>query len=197
MRGETTVRQSTQCRETKETQIALYLNLDGGERKIETGIGFFDHMLNSFAVHGGFGLILKCTGDLEVDGHHTVEDVGIVLGKAVANILGDRAGIARFGSAYVPMDEALGFCALDISGRPYLVFDAPMPQAQCGQYDTCLTVEFMRAFAMNAGITLHLKSMYGDNAHHIIEALFKALARALRQAVQPTGGEVLSAKGVL
>ncbi|MGN0993650.1 MAG: imidazoleglycerol-phosphate dehydratase HisB [Butyricicoccus sp.] len=197
MRGETTVRQSTQCRETKETQIALYLNLDGGERKIETGIGFFDHMLNSFAVHGGFGLILKCTGDLEVDGHHTVEDVGIVLGKAVANILGDRAGIARFGSAYVPMDEALGFCALDISGRPYLVFDAPMPQAQCGQYDTCLTVEFMRAFAMNAGITLHLKSMYGDNAHHITEALFKALARALKQAVQLTGGEVLSAKGVL
>lgn len=197
MRGETTVRQSTQCRETKETQIALYLNLDGGERKIETGIGFFDHMLNSFAVHGGFGLILKCTGDLEVDGHHTVEDVGIVLGKAVANILGDRAGIARFGSAYVPMDEALGFCALDISGRPYLVFDAPMPQAQCGQYDTCLTVEFMRAFAMNAGITLHLKSMYGDNAHHITEALFKALARALKQAVQTTGGEVLSAKGVL
>lgn len=197
MRGETTVRQSTQCRETKETQIALYLNLDGGERKIETGIGFFDHMLNSFAVHGGFGLILKCTGDLEVDGHHTVEDVGIVLGKAVANILGDRAGIARFGSAYVPMDEALGFCALDISGRPYLVFDAPMPQAQCGQYDTCLTVEFMRAFAMNAGITLHLKSMYGDNAHHITEALFKALARALKEATRETGGAVLSAKGVL
>lgn len=197
MKGVTELRQSTQCRETKETQIALYLNLDGGERKIETGIGFFDHMLNSFAVHGGFGLILKCTGDLEVDGHHTVEDVGIVLGKAVANILGDRSGIARFGSAYVPMDEALGFCALDISGRPYLVFDAPMPQAMCGQYDTCLTVEFMRAFAMNAGITLHLKSMYGDNAHHITEALYKALARALKEAVRQTGGEVLSAKGVL
>lgn len=197
IRGRTTLRQSTQCRETKETQIALYLNLDGGERRIETGIGFFDHMLNSFAVHGGFGLILKCKGDLEVDGHHTVEDVGIVLGKAVANILGDRSGIARFGTAYVPMDEALGFCTLDISGRPYLVFDAPMPQAMCGTYDTCLTVEFMRAFAMNAGITLHLKSMYGDNAHHITEALFKALARALKQAVQPTGGEVLSAKGVL
>ncbi|MBR3866881.1 MAG: imidazoleglycerol-phosphate dehydratase HisB [Butyricicoccus sp.] len=197
IRGRTTLRQSTQCRETKETQIALYLNLDGGERKIETGIGFFDHMLNSFAVHGGFGLILKCKGDLEVDGHHTVEDVGIVLGKAVANILGDRSGIARFGTAYVPMDEALGFCTLDISGRPYLVYDAPMPQAMCGQYDTCLTVEFMRAFAMNAGITLHLKSMYGDNAHHITEALFKALARALKQAVAETGGEVLSAKGVL
>ena len=197
MRGETTIRQATICRETKETQIALYLNLDGGERKIETGIGFFDHMLNSFAVHGGFGLILKCTGDLEVDGHHTVEDVGIALGQALARILGDRAGIARFGSSYVPMDEALGFCALDISGRPYLVYDAPMPQAMCGQYDTCLTVEFMRAFATHAGITLHLKSLYGDNAHHITEALYKALARALRQAVTETGGEVLSAKGVL
>lgn len=197
MRGETTIRQATICRETKETQIALYLNLDGGERKIETGIGFFDHMLGSFAVHGGFGLILKCTGDLEVDGHHTVEDVGIALGQAVARILGDRAGIARFGSSYVPMDEALGFCALDISGRPYLVYDAPMPQPMCGQYDTCLTVEFMRAFATHAGITLHLKSMYGDNAHHITEALYKALARALRQAVTETGGEVLSAKGVL
>ncbi len=197
MRGETTIRQATICRETKETQIALYLNLKGGERKIETGIGFFDHMLGSFAVHGGFGLILKCTGDLEVDGHHTVEDVGIALGQAVARILGDRAGIARFGSSYVPMDEALGFCALDISGRPYLVYDAPMPQPMCGQYDTCLTVEFMRAFATHAGITLHLKSMYGDNAHHITEALYKALARALRQAVTETGGEVLSAKGVL
>lgn len=197
MRGETTIRQATICRETKETQIALYLNLEGGERKIETGIGFFDHMLNSFAVHGGFGLILKCTGDLEVDGHHTVEDVGIALGQALARILGDRAGIARFGSSYVPMDEALGFCALDISGRPYLVYDAPMPQPMCGQYDTCLTVEFMRAFATHAGITVHLKSMYGDNAHHITEALYKALARALRQAVTETGGEVLSAKGVL
>lgn len=197
MRGETTIRQATICRETKETQIALYLNLEGGERKIETGIGFFDHMLGSFAVHGGFGLILKCTGDLEVDGHHTVEDVGIALGQALARILGDRAGIARFGSSYVPMDEALGFCALDISGRPYLVYDAPMPQSVCGQYDTCLTVEFMRAFATHAGITLHLKSMYGDNAHHITEALYKALARALRQAVTETGGEVLSAKGVL
>lgn len=197
MRGETTIRQATICRETKETQIALYLNLEGGERKIETGIGFFDHMLGSFAVHGGFGLILKCTGDLEVDGHHTVEDVGIALGQALARILGDRAGIARFGSSYVPMDEALGFCALDISGRPYLVYDAPMPQPMCGQYDTCLTVEFMRALATHAGITLHLKSMYGDNAHHITEALYKALARALRQAVTETGGEVLSAKGVL
>lgn len=198
MQGETTIRQATICRETKETQIALHLNLEGEERKIETGIGFFDHMLNSFAVHGGFGLILTCKGDLAVDGHHTVEDVGIVLGQAVARILGDRAGIARFGTAYVPMDEALGFCALDISGRPYLVFDAPMPQAMCGQYDTCLTKEFMQAFAVHAGITLHLKALYGQNAHHITEALFKALARALRQAVQQTGSQTaLSAKGSL
>ena len=167
-------------RKTKETDIELRLTLEGGERRIDTGIGFFDHMLNSFAVHSGFGLELTCKGDLEVDGHHSVEDCGIALGQA-----------------FVPMDEALGFCALDISGRPYLVFDAPMPQPMCGQYDTCLTVEFMRALAVNAGLTLHLKSEYGENAHHITEALFKALARALKQAVTVTGGGVLSAKGVL
>ena len=192
------IRKAEVSRKTSETEIEIRICLDGtGKCEADTGIGFFDHMLNSFAVHSGFGLIVKCTGDLEVDGHHTVEDVGIVLGQAFANILGDRSGIARFGSAYVPMDEALGFCALDISGRPYLVFDAEMPQAMCGQYDTCLTAEFMRAFAMHAGITLHLKSLYGDNSHHITEALFKALARALREAVQETSGEVLSAKGVL
>lgn len=185
-------------RKTRETDISLFLDLDNsGITSVSTGIGFFDHMLQSFAVHGGFGLGIRCEGDLQVDGHHTVEDVGIVLGKAVAQALGDRAGIARFGQAYVPMDEALAFCALDVSGRPYLVFDACMPQVVCGTYDTCLTVEFMRAFAVNAGITLHLMSEYGDNAHHITEALFKALARALRQAVTQTGGGVLSAKGVL
>ena len=132
-------------RVTKETQIEMTLNLDGtGKTDISTGIGFFDHMLNSFAVHSGFGLEITCKGDLEVDGHHSVEDCGIALGQALAKCLGDKAGIARFGQAFVPMDEALGFCALDISGRPYLVFDAPMPQPMCGQYDTCLTVEFMR-----------------------------------------------------
>ena len=184
-------------RKTKETDIELRLTLEGGERRIDTGIGFFDHMLNSFAVHSGFGLTLTCKGDLEVDGHHSVEDCGIALGQALSLCLGDKAGIARFGQAFVPMDEALGFCALDISGRPYLVFDAPMPQPMCGQYDTCLTVEFMRALAVNAGLTLHLKSEYGENAHHITEALFKALARALKQAVTVTGGGELSAKGVL
>ena len=178
-------------RKTKETDISLKLTLEGGERKIDTGIGFFDHMLNSFAVHSGFGLTLTCKGDLEVDGHHSVEDCGIALGQALAQCVGDKAGIARFGQAFVPMDEALGFCALDISGRPYLVFDAPMPQPMCGQYDTCLTVEFMRALAVHAGLTLHLKCEYGENAHHITEALFKALARALKQAVAVTGGGVL------
>lgn len=191
------MRKAEITRKTKETDITLTLDLDGGNRQIDTGIGFFDHMLNSFAVHGGFGLCIRCKGDLQVDGHHTVEDCGIVLGQALAQCLGDKAGIARFGQAFVPMDEALGFCALDISGRPYLVFDVPMPQPMCGQYDTCLTVEFMRALAVNAGLTLHLKAEYGDNAHHITEALYKALARALRQAVAVTGGGVLSAKGVL
>ncbi len=184
-------------RKTRETDIALALDLDGGDVSIESGIGFFDHMLNSFAVHSGFGLTVRCKGDLQVDGHHTVEDIGIVLGQALSRALGDKAGIARFGSSFVPMDEALGFCTLDISGRPFLVFDAPMPQPMCGDYDTCLTVEFMRAFAMHGGLTLHLKSMYGQNAHHITEALFKAAARALRQAATVTGGGVLSAKGVL
>ena len=165
-------------RKTKETDISLKLTLEGGERKIDTGIGFFDHMLNSFAVHSGFGLTLTCKGDLEVDGHHSVEDCGIALGQALAQCVGDKAGIARFGQAFVPMDEALGFCALDISGRPYLVFDAPMPQPMCGQYDTCLTVEFMRALAVHAGLTLHLKCEYGENAHHITEALFTLHARS-------------------
>lgn len=191
------MRKAEITRKTKETEIELTLDLDGGARSIETGIGFFDHMLDSFAVHAGFGLAVRCKGDLAVDGHHTVEDTGIVLGQALSRCLGDKAGIARFGQAFVPMDEALGFCALDISGRPFLVYNAPMPQPMCGQYDTCLTVEFMRALAVNAGLTLHLKAEYGDNAHHITEALFKALARALRQAVTVTGGGVLSAKGVL
>ena len=190
-------RAATVVRQTKETNIELTLGLDGGEVVVDTGVGFFDHMLTALAVHGGFGLRLKAEGDWNVDCHHTVEDTGIVLGRAFKQALGDRSGIVRYGHAMIPMDEALGFCALDISGRPYLVFDAPMPQPMCGQYDTCLTVEFMRALAVNAGLTLHLKSEYGENAHHITEALFKALARALKQAVTVTGGGVLSAKGVL
>lgn len=191
------MRQSFIQRETKETKIKLSLCLDGGDVSINTGIGFFDHMLNSFAVHSGFGLDIKAQGDLFVDGHHTVEDVGIVLGKAFAEAIDDKKGIARFGTSFVPMDEALGFCSLDISGRAFLVYNASMPQSIIGGYDACLTEEFMRAFAFNAGVTLHLKSEYGLNSHHITEALFKALARALKQAVNITGNEILSAKGTL
>ena len=192
------MRCATVERKTKETDICLSLNLDGGEVKINTGIGFFDHMLNSFATHGGFGLVLTVKGDLEVDEHHTVEDTGIALGQAFSQALGDKSSIDRFGSFYVPMDEALAFSSVDISGRPFLVFDADFPQARCGEYDCAMTVEFMRALAFNAGFTLHMKSLYGDNSHHITEALYKAAAHAIRLAVrQNTGGKPLSTKGVL
>ena len=184
-------------RNTKETQIKLILNLDGGKISIDTGVGFFDHMLNSFATHGGFGLELSVKGDLNVDEHHTVEDTGIVLGKAFANALGDKSSIDRFGSFYVPMDEALGFACLDISNRPFLVFEAEFSDDRVGEFDTCLTEEFFRAFAFNAGLTLHVLEKYGKNDHHIIEALFKACAHALKIAAKQNGGAVLSTKGVL
>lgn len=184
-------------RETRETQIQLKLNVDGsGAFTGSSGIGFFDHMLTAFAVHGGFDISLKMQGDLEVDGHHSVEDVGIVLGQAFAQVL-DKAKIQRFGSFYVPMDEALAFCALDISGRPYLVFDASFSNQSVGAYDCCLTEEFFRAFAMNSGITLHIRLEYGSNDHHKIEAIFKAVAHALQQAVALRQGNILSSKGVL
>ena len=186
------------ARKTKETDIKIKLNLDGsGIHDIDTGIGFFDHMLTALCVHGGFDLEISCKGDLYVDGHHTVEDVGICLGKAFSEALGDKSGIMRYGSAFIPMDEALGFCSLDISARPYLVFNAGFSDDRIGGYDTCLTEEFMRAFAFNAGITLHLKEEYGKNDHHITEALFKALAHALKQAVSVNGGVTLSTKGTL
>ena len=192
------MRTATVERKTKETDIWLSLNLDGGDVSISTGVGFFDHMLNSFATHGGFGLQVKVTGDLHVDEHHTIEDTGSVLGKAFCEALGDKGGIERFGSFYVPMDEALAFASVDVSGRPFLVFDAEFPQARCGGYDCAMTVEFMRALAFNAQITLHLKSLYGDNSHHITEALYKAAAHALHLAVRPNDtGKPLSTKGVL
>lgn len=184
-------------RNTKETQITLSLDLNGGEVDIHTGIGFFDHMLTAFAFYGGLGLLLKAEGDLEVDGHHTVEDVGICLGQAVKEALGDRRGIRRFASAYIPMDEALCLAALDFSNRPFLSFDAEMPQSMMGAYDSCLTEEFMRAFAVNSGSTLHLKALSGKNAHHITEAIYKALGVAVRDAIQVTGTGVTSTKGVL
>lgn len=191
------MRTALQTRKTKETDIRAELSLDGGPVEISTGIGFFDHMLTAFAVHGGFGLRVKAVGDLFVDGHHTVEDTGIVLGKAFAQAFGDRAGIARFGSFYVPMDEALAFAAVDVSGRPFLAFRADFSQERTGGYDLCLTEEFMRAFATNAGITLHIRLEYGANAHHEVEAIFKAAAHALRLAAAETGGGVLSTKGSL
>jgi len=184
-------------RNTKETQIKVSLNLDGGEVQVSTGIGFFDHMLTAFGFYAGIGLEVSARGDLYVDGHHTVEDTGIVLGQALKEALGDRKGIRRFGSAYVPMDEALTFTALDFSNRPYLVFDAPMPQERIGDYDACLTLEFMRALAHNAGITLHQKCFYGANAHHITEGLFKSLGLAVKDAVRIEGTAVTSTKGVL
>lgn len=190
-------REAIITRKTKETDITASLKLDGGEVKIDTGIGFLDHMLTALGVHGGFGLTLEAKGDLYVDGHHTAEDVGIVLGKAFCEALGDKGGIVRYGSAFIPMDEALGFCAVDISGRPFLVFNAEFMNEKIGELDTCLIEEFMRAFAFNAGITLHLRCEYGKNDHHKAEALFKALAYALKTAVKQNSGEIVSTKGVL
>ena len=186
-------------RKTNETQIALTLCLDGGIKSVKTDCGFFNHMLELFAVHSGFGLEVECRGDSEVDFHHTVEDVGICLGRAIRDALGDRKGIRRAASAYMPMDEALAFAALDISGRPYLVFDAEFAAPMCGQFDTQLAEEFFRAFAVNAGLTLHLKVLYGKNDHHKLEALYKALGLALRDAASIDNRieGVLSTKGSL
>lgn len=183
---------------TKETDINIRLELDGsGKVNIDTGIGFFDHMLTAFGVHAGFDLDVKVKGDLEVDGHHTVEDAGIALGQAFAKAIGDKAGIARYGSFFIPMDEALCFCSLDISGRPFLAYNATLTNEKVGEFDTCLAEEFFRAFAFNSGITLHIREEYGKNDHHIIEAMFKALAHALKAAVCINGDSVLSTKGVL
>lgn len=185
-------------RNTKETQITVELNLDGGDVDIKTGIGFFDHMLTAFGVHGGFGLKVRVSGDLEVDTHHTVEDTGIALGMAFKEALGDMSGIERYGTFFIPMDESLAMCTLDISNRPFLVFKASFEQELCGDYETCVTEEFFRAFAMNACITLHIKVPYGANAHHEIEAIFKAVAHAMKIAVKKNeDGSVLSTKGVL
>lgn len=192
------MRTSEITRKTKETDITVKLNLDGsGKADIFTGIGFFDHMLTALSVHSGFDISLNAVGDLHVDPHHTVEDVGIVLGQAFKQAIGDMKGINRYGSAYIPMDEALGFACLDISNRPFLVFEAEFSDERVGGFDTCLTEEFFRAFAFNGGITLHVIEKYGKNDHHIIEALFKAAAHALKEAAALNGGEILSTKGVL
>ncbi|MGN1135827.1 MAG: imidazoleglycerol-phosphate dehydratase HisB [Oscillospiraceae bacterium] len=185
-------------RKTKETDIYVRIDLDGkGKTDISTGIGFFDHMLTAFGVHSGFDLTVKADGDLYVDAHHTVEDTGIVLGQAFKLAIGDMKGIERYGSAYIPMDEALGFACVDISNRPFLVFEAAYSDDRTGTFDNCLTEEFFRAFAFNAGLTLHVIEKYGKNDHHIIEALFKACAHALKASAKQNGNEILSTKGVL
>ena len=193
-----TMRTAEISRKTKETDIQIFVKIEGeGKVSVNTGIGFFDHMLTAFGVHSGIDLQVDCTGDLYVDGHHTVEDTGIVLGQAFAKALGDKAGIARYGTAFVPMDEALGFCALDISGRPFLAFNADFNDDRIGEFDTCLTEEFFRAFAFNSGITLHIRKEYGKNDHHVAEAIFKAVAHALKDAMEIKGDKILSTKGVL
>ena len=190
-------------RSTRETEITVRLDLDGtGESTVETGIGFFDHMLAALARHGMFDLQVRCTGDLHIDAHHTVEDVGIVLGSAFADALGDKAGVTRYADATVPLDEALVRAVVDLSGRPYLHFavDTPASQPRIGDFDSALSGEFWRGFATEARITMHLDKIRGDNAHHIVEATFKAAARALDAAttLDPRrAGAVPSTKGVL
>lgn len=187
-------------RKTAETQISIKLNLDGeGKCDIATGIGFLDHMLTLLAKHSFMDLTVKAKGDLEVDSHHTVEDIGIVLGEALREALGDKAGIHRYGNCFIPMDETLAQVCLDFSGRPFLVFGAEIPKIQLGNYDTEMTEEFFRAVAVHCGLTLHIRVLYGSNVHHIIEAIFKAFARAVAEAaaVDPRVKGVMSSKGVL
>lgn len=187
-------------RKTKETQIEVSVTLTGeGRADIQTGVGFFDHMLTHLARHGLFDLVVKATGDLHVDPHHTVEDVGICLGKAFLEAVGDPAGLVRFGHAVVPMDEALAEVAVDFSGRPYLVFDTDLPRGRVGEFDIELTEEFLRAFSVQSRTTIHVILRHGKNAHHCVEAIFKALARALGAALQrdPRVKDVPSTKGML
>ena len=187
-------------RTTKETDISLSINLDGqGKNRIDTGIPFFDHMLDGFARHGLFDLTVRCTGDLQVDCHHTIEDVGITLGQAIAKALGDKVGLVRYGSCLLPMDETLALCAVDLCGRPYFVYDANFATPACGGMDTQMAREFFYAVSYAAAMNLHLKVLYGENDHHKLEAMFKAFAKALsaatRQDVRIEG--VLSTKGSL
>ncbi|MDR1131235.1 MAG: imidazoleglycerol-phosphate dehydratase HisB [Oscillospiraceae bacterium] len=187
-------------RRTAETDIQLTLGLDGGETAVDTGCGFLDHMLTLFAGHGRFGLTVSCVGDVHVDYHHTTEDIGICLGTALSAALGDRAGLIRYGDITLPMDEALILCAVDLSGRAHLSYEVRPPAEKVGDFDTELVKEFLLGFVRSAGLTLHLRQLSGDNAHHILEGVFKALGRALNRAtrIDPVlGGEVPSTKGVL
>jgi imidazoleglycerol-phosphate dehydratase len=191
-------RVAERTRSTKETDISVRLDLDGsGKVEVSTGLPFFDHMLEQLGRHGGFDLALSANGDLEVDAHHTVEDTGIVLGAALAEALGDKAGVRRFASSLLPLDEALIQIALDLSGRPFLVYEVETSPERIGTFDPQLAEEFFRAFVTTAGITLHLKSLSGRNGHHVLEACFKGVARALRDAVRVEGGDIPSTKEVL
>lgn len=193
------MRESRLERKTRETDLSVLVNLDGsGKREISTGVGFFNHMLELLAAHSGMDLTVRCVGDLEVDAHHTVEDVGIALGKCVKEALGDKRGIERYALTAIPMDEALTEVALDVSGRPFLCYHADkLSEGKTGDFDCQLVEEFLRAFAVNAGITLHVNYRYGTNYHHIAESIFKGLARALKTAVKVTGTEIPSSKGTL
>ncbi len=187
-------------RKTNETDITLFIDIDGtGKNKVKTGIGFFDHMLTLFSKHGLFDLNIEAEGDLYVDAHHTVEDIGIVLGEAIGKALGDKKSIKRYGASYVPMDEALSMVALDLSGRPFLVFETRFPSEKVGEMDTELFEEFFRAVAYNAGINLHIKVFYGCNTHHVVESVFKAFGRALDEATRfdERIEGVMSTKGIL
>lgn len=192
-------RKSMISRKTKETEINVTLNLDGsGVYWVSTGLPFFDHMLQLFAKHSSFDLELTARGDLAVDGHHTVEDAGMCLGRAMKEALGEKYGINRYGHAIIPMDEALTMAAVDLSGRGFLAFDAPMPATRVGDFDTELVEEFLRALAVNGEFNLHIRLMAGKNTHHIIESIFKALARSLREAAATGGGSgIPSTKGTL
>lgn len=187
-------------RKTRETDICVRFNLDGeGKSIVNTGIGFFDHMLEGFAKHGFFDLEIDIAGDLQVDGHHTVEDAGIVLGNAIKEAIGDKKGIKRYGYFILPMDDALALCAVDLCGRPYLQFDCSFPQNMVGSFDTALVKEFFYAVSYSAAMNIHIKMLSGENSHHMIEAVFKAFAKALDEAVSIDGRvkDVLSTKGSL
>ncbi|NLL89280.1 MAG: imidazoleglycerol-phosphate dehydratase HisB [Firmicutes bacterium] len=191
-------RSASVCRTTKETEITVSLALDGsGKAQATSGIGFLDHMLDTLARHSGFDLTVSCRGDLGVDGHHTVEDIGICLGQALRKCIGDGTGIARYGSAIIPMDEALAQVVVDLCGRSFLAHNLKFPQERVGDFDSCLVEEFLRAYAVNAGITVHVRQLAGFNSHHLIEACFKALAHALNQAVIVVDQDILSTKGTL
>ena len=192
------MRHSEVSRETAETAVRLSLELDGsGRSEIDTGVGFLDHMLSLLALHGGFDLAVSCKGDLNVDAHHSVEDIGLCLGAAIAQALGKKRGINRYGHIILPMDEALILCAVDLSGRPCLRYTADIPSQKVGEFDTELGREFFQAVANTALMSLHLRQLDGENSHHIIEGMFKAFGRALREAVAVTGGALPSTKGVL